>query len=172
MTSPTPSASNPPSLIARLSRGYFGWLVGTILGVAAGLLTEEALRTVPIRWAVAIVGMFLAVSAIGAVLARLSYVALVQRMRRHSDTSACQSFRIQLLESLRSPTVTDVLKAAGTSVLVAITLASAEFNLSQAAVLVSVLALIGVFGMTIIFLEIWLDRGLRIPLRSSRRADH
>ncbi|MYI06403.1 MAG: hypothetical protein F4059_03530 [Gemmatimonadetes bacterium] len=111
-------------------------------------------------------------SAIGAVLARLSYVALVQRMRRHSDTSACQSFRIQLLESLRSPTVTDVLKAAGTSVLVAITLASAEFNLSQAAVLVSVLALIGVFGMTIIFLEIWLDRGLRIPLRSSRRADH
>lgn len=165
-------SSNPSSLIARLSRGYFGWLVGTVLGVAAGLAAEEALRTAPIGWAVAMVGVFLVVCAVGAVLARLLYVALVRRMRRHLDTSERRSFRRQLLESLRSPTVVDVLKAAGTSALVAITLTSAEFNLSQAAVLVSVLALIGVFGVAIIVLEIWLDRKLRIPLpRSSRCAD-
>lgn len=172
VTSSTPSASNQPSLIARLSRGYFGWLVGTVLGVTAGLLTEEALRTAPTVWAVVMVGVFLAACAIGAVLARLLYVALGRRMRQHQLRSERQSFRLQLLESLRSPAVIDVLKAAGTSALVAIMLTSAEFNLAQASVLVPVIALMAVFAVAILVLEIWLDPELRIPLpRLRRRSD-
>ena len=115
------------------------------------------------------VGVFLAVCAVGVVLARFLYVALVRRIRRHPGTSERRSFRLQLLESLRSSTVVDVLKAAGTSALVAITLTSAEFNLSQVSVVVPVLALIGAFGMAIFVLEIWLDPELRIPLPRLRR---
>ncbi|MDE0652417.1 MAG: hypothetical protein OXI26_02030 [bacterium] len=118
------------------------------------------------------VGVFLAACAAGAVLARLLYVALGRRMRQHQLRSERQSFRLQLLESLRSPAVIDVLKAAGTSALVAIMLTSAEFNLAQASVLVPVIALMAVFAVTILVLEICLDPELHNPLpRLRRRGD-
>jgi len=56
------------SLVAQFSRGYFGWLVGTVLGVGAGVAAEEALRTAPINRAVAMVGVFLAVCAAATLL--------------------------------------------------------------------------------------------------------
>ena len=163
------TSSTPSSLIAQHSRGYFGWLVGTILGVTAAFLTEEALRTAPTGWAVAMVGVFLAVCAVGVVLARFLYVALARRMRRHRGTSERRSFRLQLLESLRSPAVVDVMKAAGTSALVAIMLTSAEFNLSQVSVVVPVIGLLAALSVTILVLEIWLDPELRVPLPKARR---
>lgn len=154
------------SLVARFSRGCFGWLVGTVLGVCAGVVAEEALRTAPINWAVAMVGVFLAVCAVGAVLVRLLWVALVRRtQRRLSSGSGRRSFRLQLLESFRSPAVVDVLKAAGTSALVVIALVPAEFDLPQVSVLVPVLSLLAALGATILILETWLDPELSIPLR-------
>ena len=64
------------------------------------------------------------------------------------------SLRLQLLGSLRSPTVVDVLKAVGTSALVAIMLTSVEINASPLAVVVPVLALIGALTVTVVVLEV------------------
>ena len=115
------------------------------------------------------VGVFLAVCAVGVVLARFLYVALARRMRRHRGTSERRSFRLQLLESLRSPAVVDVMKAAGTSALVAIMLTSAEFNLSQVSVVVPVIGLLAALSMTILVLEIWLEPEIRVSLPRPRR---
>ena len=166
------SASSLSSLVAQLSRGYFGWLAGTILGVAVGLGAEGTIRAVPIGWAVAMVGLFLAVCAVGVVAARLLGVALVRRMQRRPGTSEHRSFRLQVRESLRAPIVIEVLKAVGTSALVAITLTSSEVNLSQVAVLLTVVALLVAFIVAILVLEIWVDPELstRLP-RPRRRAE-
>ena len=157
------------SLIARLQRGYLGWLVGTILGISFGPLSGETLRTARIGWAVAMVGLFLAVCAISAVLARLLCVVLVRRMRRHTGISERRSFGLQLLESLRSSTVVGVLKAPGPAALVATMLTLAEFNLSQMAVLVPVITLLAALSITIIVLELWLEPELHNSLPNLRR---
>jgi len=117
--------------------------------------------------------VFLAVCAVGAVLVRLLWVALVRRtQRRLCSGSGRRSFRLQLLESFRSPAVVDVLKAAGTSALVVIALVPAEFDLPQVSVLVPVLSLLAALGATILILETWLDPELSIPLRwRPRRVD-
>ena len=160
----------PVSLIARLQRGYSGWLVGTILGINFGPLSGETSPGLArIGWAVAMVGLFLAVCAISAVLARLLCVVLVRRMRRHTGISERRSFGLQLLESLRSSTVVGVLKAPGPAALVATMLTLAEFNLSQMAVLVPVITLLAALSITIIVLELWLEPELHNSLPNLRR---
>ena len=143
--------------------------MGTLLGVSAGFVGEGALRAAPTGWAVAMIGLFLVVCAAAVVLGRLLYVVLARWMRRRAGGSDRVSFRLQLRASLRSPTVVDVLKAVGTSALVAITLTSVEINPSPLPVVVPVLALIGALTVTIVVLEIWLDPELRIPLPKPRR---